>query len=165
MPFIQRGQGGRLVVWISLGLAMATIASVWPVVHAQFINYDDNEYVTHNPMVLHGLNWQGIKWAFTTRHASNWHPLTWMSHMLDVSVFGKGARGPHVVNLALHVANTLLCFLVLRGMTSSKTSNFKPQTSGKLQTPNSQIWRCAVAAALFGLHPLHVESVAWVAER
>src|SRR5206468_3010416 len=112
---------------------------------------------------LRGLDWQGIKWAFTTRHASNWHPLTWMSHMLDASVFGKDARGPHVVNLFLHVVNTVLCFWVLRRVTSDEGRGAR-QGFANAQ-PSTWLWPCAFVAALFGLHPFHVESVAWVAER
>jgi len=127
-------------------LAIATVVSYWPVVNSEFINYDDQDYVTENPHVQAGLTMQGVRWAFTSSYASNWHPLTWLSHMLDVQLFGKGPKGPHCINLLLHTANSLLLFLLLRKMTGAQ-------------------WPSAFVAALFALHPLHVESVAWVAER
>ena len=102
--------------------------------------------MTDNPHVRAGLNAAGIAWAFTASYAANWHPLTWLSHMLDVELFGLNPGPHHVVNLVLHVANTILVWLVLRRLTGST-------------------FRSAVVAALFGVHPLHVESVAWVAER
>jgi protein O-mannosyl-transferase len=131
---------------ICLLLALATIAVFWPVARLDFVNYDDPDYVTSNLHVQSGLTWQSTAWAFTSGHASNWHPLTWLSHMLDWQLFNKNAGGHHLVSLAFHIANTLLLFLVLRRMTGAH-------------------WRSAVVAALFALHPLHVESVAWVSER
>ncbi len=129
-----------------LVLAGATILALWPVVHAGFINYDDNDYVTSNAWVQAGLTWKSVGWAFTSNHASNWHPLTWLTHMLDVQLFGKQATGPHCVNLLLHVLNTILLFCLLRRITAAH-------------------WRSFFVAGLFALHPLHVESVAWVSER
>ncbi|HEY3120909.1 MAG TPA: tetratricopeptide repeat protein [Vicinamibacteria bacterium] len=117
-----------------------------PVRHHGFVNFDDSQYVSENPSVSAGLTWQGLSWAFTTRHAGNWHPLTWLSHMLDVQLFGLDAGAHHLTSLALHVANTLLLFGLLHAMTGA-------------------LVRSAFVAALFGVHPLHVESVAWVAER
>jgi tetratricopeptide (TPR) repeat protein len=111
-----------------------------------FINYDDPDYVTENPMVLGGLHWNAVGSAFSTPYASNWHPLTWLSHMLDCQLFGVNPAGHHFTNLLLHTANTLLLFFLLRGLTGA-------------------LWRSAFVAAFFALHPLHVESVAWVAER
>ena len=131
---------------ICLGLALAVLAAYAPLWHCDFIGYDDPDYVTANPHVQGGLTWEGVLWAFQTVHAGSWHPITWLSHMLDTQVFGNGAAGPHRVNVLLHTANTLLLFLVLRGMTGT-------------------CWRSALVAALFALHPLRVESVAWVAER
>jgi tetratricopeptide (TPR) repeat protein len=131
---------------ICLLLATVTFISFWPLVNSGFINYDDQDYVTENPHVQAGLTWSGVEWAFRTSHASNWHPLTWLSHMLDVQLFGKGPMGPHCVNLLLHTFNSLLLFLLLKRLTGVQ-------------------WPSALAAALFALHPLHVESVAWVAER
>ncbi|MEK7780875.1 MAG: hypothetical protein AAB370_05180, partial [Verrucomicrobiota bacterium] len=127
-------------------LASATWLAYWPVVHADFINYDDNDYVTANPRVEDGLTWNNIAWAFTSRHASNWHPLTWLSHMLDVQLFGTGPTAPHCVNLLLHSLNAILLFCLLRQLTAAT-------------------WKSFFVAALFALHPLHVESVAWASER
>ena len=111
-----------------------------------FIDCDDHLYVYENPEVSGGLTFHGIAWAFTERHASNWHPLTWISHMLDCQLFGLKAGGHHLTSAALHAAVAVLLFLALLRMTS-------------------RIWPSAFAAALFAIHPLRVESVAWVAER
>ena len=127
-------------------LAAATLAVYWPVIHCDFLNYDDPEYFTSNPHVLTGLTPGNVVWAFTTGHASNWHPVTWLSLMLDAQLSGKGPVGPHLTNLMFHAANTVLLFLLFRRMTAAT-------------------WRSALVAALFALHPLHVESVAWVTER
>ncbi len=127
-------------------LVGVTGAIFWPVLKNDFINYDDPDYVTANEVIQNGLTLEGVKWAFTTGHASNWHPVTWLSHMLDVSLFGLRPMGHHATSLFFHVANSLLWLLLLRQMTGSE-------------------WRSALVAALFALHPLHVESVAWVAER
>ncbi len=113
---------------------------------AQFLNFDDVPYVTDNPQVRRGLTLTGVKWAFTAVHASNWHPLTWLSHMLDCQLFGMQAGAHHLVNLGFHLANTLLLFLGLVRLTAAPGPSF-------------------LAAGLFAVHPLHVESVAWVAER
>ncbi len=131
---------------VCLLLALSTLAVFWPVVGCGFLNYDDPSYFWDNDHVLGGLTWPNIVWAFRTFAASNWHPLTWLSHMLDVELFGRTPTVPHCVNLALHIANSWLLFLLLRRMTAAH-------------------WRSALVAALFALHPLHVESVAWVAER
>jgi Tfp pilus assembly protein PilF len=131
---------------ICLLLALVTLVVWWPVVHCDFVNYDDPGYFSENPHVLGGLSWANAVWAFSTADAGNWHPLTWLSLMLDAELFGPGPMGPHSVNLLLHTANTLLVFLLLRRMTMAT-------------------WRSALVAALFALHPLHVESVAWVSER
>src|ERR1019366_2381636 len=128
------------------GLAAITLALFWPVHRHDFTNFDDREYVTENPAVQAGITWPGLRWAFGGSHASNWHPLTWLSHMLDCQMFGLKPGAHHLVNLGFHVANSLLLFLVLRLMTGAA-------------------WRSAVVAALFAWHPLHVESVAWIAER
>jgi tetratricopeptide (TPR) repeat protein len=127
-------------------LLIITLAPYWAVSGFDFLVYDDYSYVTNNPVVREGLSVRGLSWAFTTFHASNWHPLTWLSHMLDVELFGVDAGWHHRVNVLFHLANTLLVFWVLRGMTGTT-------------------WRAFFVAALFGVHPLHVESVAWVAER
>src|SRR5579859_6224602 len=93
-------------------LALATALAYLPVLHAEFVNYDDGDYVTGNLHVQRGLTWPNVLWAFTTGHASNWHPLTWLSHMLDWQLFGNNACAPHLVNLGLHIVNTLLVFLL-----------------------------------------------------
>lgn len=133
-------------LWIVLGLAVSVIAVYGQMVGHAFINMDDGQYIGANPFVARGLTWDGVVWAFTSSWASNWHPLTWLSHMLDVTLFGLHPAGHFAHSLLLHVANTLLLFLVLERMTRVT-------------------WRSAMVAALFALHPLHVESVAWAAER
>ena len=136
----------RYIFLVSLLLTIATIALYWPVGSHPFVAYDDTFYVVDNPNVTAGLSWNAARWAFTTFHAGNWHPLAWVSHMLDWQLYGAKAWGHHLTNVLLHAANTVLLFLALRRMTGA-------------------VWRSALVAALFGLHPLHVESVAWVAER
>jgi len=131
---------------ICLGLALVTLLVYVPVFHAQFIGFDDDEYVFANPHVLRGITLANLRWAFVTNHAGNWHPVTWISLMLNSQYLGPGAAAFHAVNLVLHIANTLLLFLWLYGATGAK-------------------WRGALVAALFALHPLHVESVAWISER
>jgi len=127
-------------------LAAATVAVYAPIAGHEFVNYDDNLYVTENPHVQQGLTAESVRWAFSTCHASNWHPLTWWSHMLDVELFGLWAGGHHLSSLALHLLNALLLFALLRGLTGRTGLSW-------------------FVAALFALHPAHVESVAWVAER
>jgi Flp pilus assembly protein TadD len=117
-----------------------------PAVRNGFINLDDGVYVYDNARVKNGLTWENIRWASTTLYFGIWHPLTWMSHMLDCQWFGLRPGGHHLTSVLLHAANAMLLFVVLRRMTGA-------------------LWRPALVAALFGLHPLHVESVAWVAER
>jgi len=132
--------------FICILLTVVTFAVYWPVHKYEFVKYDDDTYVTNNRQVQSGLNWESIRWAFTTGHGSNWHPLTWLSHMLDCQLFGLKPGAHHIINVLLHIANTLLLFIVLRRMTGA-------------------LWASGFVAAVFGLHPLHVESVAWVAER
>jgi tetratricopeptide (TPR) repeat protein len=131
---------------LALLLAFITLAAFLPATRFAFVNYDDNDYVTANPPVQQGLTWAGVKWAFTTYHASNWHPLTWISHMLDCTLFGLNPGGHHLVNVLFHTANTVLLFGLLLRLTGA-------------------LWPAAFVAALFAWHPLHVESVAWIAER
>ncbi|HUR20767.1 MAG TPA: hypothetical protein VMZ90_08155, partial [Vicinamibacterales bacterium] len=111
-----------------------------------YVEVDDPVYITENAHVRAGLTAEGVRWAFTTGTAANWHPLTWLSHMLDVSLFGMSPGAHHLVNLGFHLISTLLLFSLLTSLTSSP-------------------WRSGFVAAVFALHPLHVESVAWVAER
>ncbi|MEO5803408.1 MAG: tetratricopeptide repeat protein [Verrucomicrobiota bacterium] len=136
----------RRTFLVSLILIIATLALYWPATGYDFVVIDDNLYVTENPWVAQGLSWANVKWAFTTTYAANWHPITWLSHMLDFAMFGLFAGGHHLTNILLHTLNTLLLFLLLKRLTQS-------------------FWPSALVAALFGWHPLHVESVAWVAER
>jgi Flp pilus assembly protein TadD len=132
--------------WICALLVLGVVAVYWPVVGYAFTDLDDPQYVAKNQHVLNGLSWSGVVWAFTTFSAANWHPLTWLSHMLDIQLFGMQAGGHHVTSVLFHAANTVLLFLLLKRLTNAT-------------------WRSALVAALFGFHPLHVESVAWVAER
>ena len=136
----------QLAALICLALALVTTALYWPMTHHNFINFDDDDYITNNSHVKAGLTWAGAIWAFQTGAAANWHPLTWLSHMLDCQLYGLNPGGHHSTNLLFHVANTLLLFLLLRQLTGA-------------------LWRSAFVAALFAWHPLHVESVAWAAER
>jgi hypothetical protein len=153
-------------IWLILITAVLLV--YWQVGDHEFINYDDNVYITDNAQVQKGLTSKGIIWAFTTSHTGNWHPLTWISHMLDCELYGLNPGGHHLTNVLLHMANAILyglnpgghhltnvllhmanailLFVVLRWMTGA-------------------IWRSGLVAALFALHPLHVESVAWAAER
>ena len=140
-PFILRRD-----VFVCLFLIVITLAVFWQVRNHEFVSYDDDVYVIENPHVQAGLSLEGFIWASSTTRAANWHPLTWLSHMLDCQLFGLNPSGHHLTNLLLHLANTLLLFVVLNRMTSA-------------------LWRSAFVAALFALHPLHVESVVWVAER
>jgi protein O-mannosyl-transferase len=133
-------------LWVCLGLIVGIVIVYAPVRSFDFVFWDDPIYVSKNPDIAGGITWQSVRWAFTTGHAGYWLPLIWLSYMLDVQVHGLSAGGFHVTNVLLHTANTLLLFGVLRRMT------------GKLG-------RSAFVAGLFALHPLHVESVAWVTER
>jgi tetratricopeptide (TPR) repeat protein len=127
-------------------LALITVAVYLPVIELSFVTFDDTYYLTDNPKVQAGLTWESVRWAFTHSHAANWHPLTWLSHMLDCQLYGLKPLGHHVTSLLFHTANTLLLFGLLKRLTGA-------------------FWRSALVAALFALHPLHVESVAWLAER
>lgn len=136
----------RSTLLVGLLLCSATFLIYWPATRHEFVDYDDAEYVVANPHVQSGLTWGGVAWAFRSGYASNWHPLTWLSHMLDVTLFGKNAGGHHFTNIAFHCINTVLLFLLLQRMTGVR-------------------WRSAFVAGFFALHPLQVESVAWVSER
>ncbi len=131
---------------VGILLILVTLLVYLPVWHYPFVNYDDEMYVTGNPMVQAGLTWTGVQWAFTTLETGNWHPLTWLSLMLDRQLFGLNAGGCHLVNVLFHTANTALLFVLLLRLTGT-------------------LWPSVFIAALFGLHPLHVESVAWISER
>src|SRR5437762_342326 len=131
---------------ILLGLAVVTFGIYAQVIGHRFTNFDEFGYITENSMVNRGVTLGGLAWAFTTLHAGNWHPLTWIAHMIDSQLFGTFAGGHLLVNALIHAANTLLVFWFL------------------LRTTHAR-WSSALVAALFALHPLHVESVAWAAER
>ena len=126
-------------------LTLAILVVFWQVLGHGFV-FDDDPYVADNPHVNNGLSLSAVKWAFTGIHGANWHPLTSLSHMLDSQLYGLKPRGHHLTNLLFHIANTILLLLVLTRMTGS-------------------FWRSSFVAALFAVHPLHVESVAWIAER
>jgi len=136
----------RKDIVISLCLVLAVLAVYGQVAHHGFVDFDDNIYITENTHVMSGLTPEGIRWAFTTAHASNWHPVTWLSHMLDCQLYGMDPGQHHLTSLLFHIMNTLLLFLVLRRMTGN-------------------IWPSCFVAVLFAFHPLNVESVAWVSER
>ena len=127
-------------------LVAATLAAYWPVTGCAFLNYDDNVFVTQNPRVAGGVNWASLAWAFSTGLGGNWQPVTWLSHLLDVQLFGLNPAWHHFTSLLIHTVSAVLLYLLLQRSTGAA-------------------WRSAAVAALFALHPLHVESVAWVAER
>ena len=127
-------------------LAAATFAIYYRATQNPFVNYDDTGYVTENPNVQQGLSLETMRWALKSTYASNWHPLTWMSHALDCQLFGLNPAGHHLSSVLLHVVNAALLFLLLSRVTGAR-------------------WRSLAVAALFALHPMNVESVAWIAER
>ena len=136
---------GRILC-LSILIAVLTLAIYWQVLDYGFINFDDPTYVIENNHIRDGLTIEGIKWAFTSFYASNWHPLTWLSHMLDIEFHGMNPGKHHLSNITIHTLNAVLLFILLERMTG-------------------MLWRSAMVAALFALHPLHVESVAWISER
>jgi protein O-mannosyl-transferase len=140
------GNNNRRMLAIGAALVIITLAAFWGVRSASFVRMDDDIYVTENARVQSGLSWDNAKWAFSTNYFGFYYPLTWLSHMLDCQLYGTAAKGHHTTSLILHVFNVLLLFMVLARMSGA-------------------VWRSCAAAALFALHPLHVESVAWVAER
>lgn len=129
-----------------LALIAVVLAVYNPVIHNSFVNYDDEGYIVQNAHVRAGLTGDTVKWAFTTYDQSNWHPLTWLSHALDCEIFGLNPAGHHYTSVLLHAANAVLLFLLLQSATGFR-------------------WRSLMVAALFALHPINVESVAWAAER
>lgn len=136
----------RSDIIVSLLLIITTLAVYLQIRNYEFVNYDDYDYVTQNRHVQHGWTREGVLWAFTAKLHGHWHPLTWLSHMTDYQLFGRNPGGHHLTSLFLHVANALLLFLILKSTTGA-------------------LMRSGFVAALFALHPLHVESVAWVADR
>ncbi len=127
-------------------LLISTIAVYWPAINHEFVNYDDPEYVTGNNHVKTGFTYENIRWAFTTTLMGNWNPVTWLSHMVDSQLFGLDPRGHYFISILLHGLNTILLFIFLNRITGT-------------------LWRSALVAVIFSLHPLRVESVAWVSER
>src|SRR5438093_3959346 len=135
----------RNATFLVCGILVAMILAVfWPVLNAEFVNYDDTDFVTTNPSVVGGLTQENVAWAFTSTRVY-WQPLTWLSYQVDAQLHGLNPRGFHLTNLVLHLLNSVLLLLALLRMTGA-------------------LWRSAFVAALFALHPLHVESVAWLAE-
>jgi protein O-mannosyl-transferase len=136
----------KRTVVLCLLLVAATLAVYNPVNRNAFVNFDDDHYITHNPHIVAGLSWDTVKWAFSNYYEANWHPLTWLSHALDCQLFGLNPVGHHYMNVFLHAANAMLLFWVL-------------------QSATGKTWRSWMVAALFALHPVNVESVAWASER
>lgn len=136
----------RKPILLGLPLALVTFLLYARVIHDQFLDFDDRQYVPRNIHVSSGISLKNIAWAFTSFHAANWHPLTWLSHMVDCQLFGLNPGPPHLVNVALHAVNVLLLFLILQKATGA-------------------VWRSFLVAALFAVHPLNVESVAWLSQR
>lgn len=136
----------RTIFILALLLTLLTCTVFWQTGNHDFLFFDDNEYVVNNQHVNTGLSGENIAWAFTARYSANWHPLTWLSHMVDIELFGLKPQGHHLVNVALHATNALLLFLLFCWITG-------------------YIWRSFFVAAIFALHPVHVESIAWIAER
>ena len=138
--------GARALALVAAVLVALTVIAYAPALGGDFLTYDDPKYVTENPVVQQGLGAAGLRWAFTGIHDANWIPLVWVSLMADHELFGLDPRGYHATNLVLHLLSTLLLLLALRRMTG-------------------ELWRPAFVAAVFALHPLHTQSVAWIAER
>lgn len=135
-----------LIAFLCLSLIAITLAVYIQVGNHQFLNYDDKAFITDNPHVVNGITGENTIWAFTSVYTANWHPITWLSHMADVQIYGMNPRGHHITNVAIHTTSALLLFLLFLRLTGA-------------------LWQSLFVAALFALHPLHVESVAWVAER
>jgi protein O-mannosyl-transferase len=142
----QAAQKQLLKYIVCVLLAGVTFAAFASITNHAFISFDDRDYIVTNAHIQQGFSWDSIKWAFQTFHSNNWHPLTWLSHMLDCRLYSLDPAGHHLTNLAFHIANTLLLFLLLYNLTA-------------------RLWPAAFVALLFAIHPMHVESVAWAAER
>jgi tetratricopeptide (TPR) repeat protein len=134
------------VTIVCLLIVILTLAVYFQLRNYDFVNFDDSEYIYDNRQIQGGFTFKNIKWAFTTIHISNWHPLTWLSHMLDYQLYGLNPGALHLTNLLFHIINSILLFIVFRKMTG-------------------HFWQSAFLSSLFALHPLHVESVAWISER
>jgi hypothetical protein len=146
MNFRQWNLESRICLFIYIILGVGTFLLFWPVRQFEFINFDDPCYMMENPWVLDGLTLSSIRWAFSSVHCDNWHPIAWLSHMLDYELFGLNPGPHHLVSVFIHALNSILLFLVLRKMTSA-------------------LWSSAFVAAVFAWHPAHVEAVAWISER
>src|SRR6267378_7369873 len=144
----------RQPLLLSVVLFAAVLWAFWPATQNGFVGYDDPVYVTGNGHVQQGFSWKNVEWAFTASDGGNWHPITWFSHMADCELFGLSPWGHHFINVLFHALNSVLVFLALRCLTR------KTDPAGTGAT-----WRSFMVAAFFGLHPLRVESVAWVSER
>ena len=152
----------RVKLLIYIGLAAATFAAYEPTLHNGFVNYDDDKYITENSHIIRGVTPDSIIWAFTQPHAYMWHPLTTLSNMLDCQLFGLNASWHHLVSLLFHIVNVLLVFWIFTNFTASTLR----QSSVPASSPQAgSIWPGAFIAAVFALHPIQVESVAWAAER
>src|SRR6266513_3600669 len=136
----------RTNLFLMLGLAIGSLLIYGQTIGFDFINIDDSGYIYENPIVRNGLSWDGVKWAFTTFSQANWHPLTWLSYLAEVNLWGDKPGGFHLVNILFHAANSAFLYVLLKYLTGST-------------------WRSAIVSALFAFHPAHVESVAWIAER
>ena len=141
-----QGASRRQTVIVCLVLAAITFAVFGQTVRHRFVNFDDGDYVVRNSVVAQGLTPSGFVWAFASPHYANWHPVTWLSHMLDCQLYGLAPAGHHLTNVIIHAGTAIALFLVLRRMTGAQ-------------------WRSAFVAAVFAIHPLRAESVAWVSER
>ena len=146
MPTSRVGNSLRSSLWIALGLVALNLFVYLQVWNCDFVNFDDPDYVYQNPYVTAGLTWQGLVWALTAQLQANWHPLTWLSHMADAQLYGANAGGHHMTSVVLHIVNSLLLFWLFYQIT---------EAPGK----------STFVAAVFAVHPLHVESVAWISER
>ena len=171
----------RITWWLALLLFGLTAVLYWPACSNGYVRWDDGDYSYGNPQVVQGIRSEGLKWALTTRCASNWHPLTWVSLQLDAALFGPSAAGFHRTNVLLHAANTALLFGALRfhvkvAFRSAKVSrNFRGAKGDRRGAKGERVamWSVATGRRLakcrgggaFAVHPLHVESVAWVSER
>ncbi|MGA2241640.1 MAG: tetratricopeptide repeat protein [Verrucomicrobiota bacterium] len=167
-----RPNSRRAVLGVCLLLATVVFLVFGQSLRHEFVSYDDDGYFKSNHQVKAGLTWNGAQWAFRTTYASNWHPVTWLSLMLDAQLFGTGPAGPHLMNVLLHAANAVLLFLLLRRMMRLRSEASSPQVGlgcdksvGTVAAQAGALWPSAFVAAVFAIHPLRVESVAWVAER
>jgi protein O-mannosyl-transferase len=145
-PNVRHKKEKDLAIWVCIGLVIATIAAFWPSIRCDYVSWDDPEFIAFNPHVQAGLSWAGVKGAFTDVVACNWHPVTMLSYNFGFQLWGFDAAFDHLFNVLLHALNVLVLFLLCRKLTGT-------------------LWRSALVAGLFALHPMRVESVSWIAER